>query len=77
MGMACPYCGALTIEEHEYCPDCGGLLRPEKKCPYCGSKGKKKPHMRIMNTNIAINHGWFDTQCGSCKKPFKSYEKSR
>lgn len=43
-------------------------------CPYCGSKGKKKPHKRIMDPHVSQWQGWNDIRCGSCEKPFRSYE---
>ena len=42
-------------------------------CPYCGAKGNKKPHIRLMDTDVARWQGWNDTRCGSCNRPFPSY----
>lgn len=42
-------------------------------CHYCGCKGHKTPHKRIMAVENAKECGWCDVACGSCGRPFKSY----
>jgi hypothetical protein len=43
-------------------------------CPYCGSKGIKTSHKIILNIAEAVTNRWNDTKCGSCGRPFKSYQ---
>lgn len=44
------------------------------KCTWCGCKGKKSPHTRIIDQNTAKQYGWKDMICGSCGRPFRSYK---
>ncbi len=44
-------------------------------CPYCGCKGKKTPHERVLPLDESKKYGWNDVKCASCRRAFRSYRR--